>query len=424
MSADDVALDLNDNTIINDTAPLIAKPVQTGASISSTAINLTNCIVGAGVLTLATAFKNAGAGLALVVMSFVCFLAATSFILLASCCEKTGELSYKGVAMKVFGPKWGSFVELFVFLYTSGSCIGYCVLLGDYLPNLLHEFFPDSLPSILYERRTLIILVALIVLLPLALLPKLDALKYTSIAAVVCAAYLVCVVVYRYFTNTFPLDPDRGPIEWFRFSPDVFLAIPLMAVSFTAHYNVPNLYKELDRRSPKRFSLVVAISCATVLTLYVAIGLCGYFSFRSKTDGNILKNYGEHDVLALASRAALSLTLCFSFPLVCFALRRSVENMLFGGQKPYYSRQVYLATLITAAAVGIAITQDRIEKVLRISGSTAGMTIVFILPGLFYLLLTRSEKNKGMGVKRFLAGVVGVCGVFFLIVCSYKAFTS
>ncbi|KAL0207070.1 hypothetical protein P9112_012781 [Eukaryota sp. TZLM1-RC] len=403
--------------------PLINIPLEKqtkGASILSSSLNLTNTVIGAGLLCLPSAMMHGGLGLGLSLLLVVCLLASSSFIFLSSCCSKTGQYSYKGIAKSLLGRRYGSVVELFVFLYTCGTCIGYNVLIGDFLPSSLPRILPESAPDFLTNRTYLIILAAALVLLPLSLLPKLDALRYTSAAALVCALYLVCMVVYRYVTGTYEVD-SPGPVVYWDFSPKMFLAIPLMAVSFTAHYNVPNLYKELHNRSPKRFAAVVFISVTCCITLFAVIASFGYLSFTNKTDGDILNNYHD-DLLADIARAGLSFTLAFSYPLVCFALRRSIENMFMGEPEAYWPRQALLATIITVCAVSVAILEERITVVLGISGSTAGQVIVFILPGIFYLKATSLElPSCKRTISRLIAFLMVVVGLIFMVMCTYHS---
>ncbi|KAL0243141.1 hypothetical protein GEMRC1_005702 [Eukaryota sp. GEM-RC1] len=386
-------------------------PKKRGSSSFATSINLCNTVVGAGVLTLANAMMNAGAGTGLVLLSFVCILASASFIFLASCCDLTGEYSYKSFGAKAFGTKYGKYMEAFVFLYTSGTAIGYNVLIGDFLPDITKKVLPSTAPSFLFSRTWLILLIAVIVLLPLTYLPRV---KRTPIH------------LWRgsslYFTDSFPIpSPDiREPVVWWKFNHDIFLAIPLMSVSYTAHYNVPNLYKELDRPSVKKFTMVVIMGSTFCLLLFASIGTFGYLSFRNLTEGDLLNNYGQHDNLAFAGKVGLAFTIAFSFPLCMFALRRSVENIFFAETKEVWKRQFVLATLLTSAAVSVAILEERIEVILRFSGSTAGSMIVYVLPALFYIRISKKH-NSGSSVKRFLAYINVVMGFVFMVFCTWNA---
>ncbi|KAL0244296.1 hypothetical protein GEMRC1_008381 [Eukaryota sp. GEM-RC1] len=354
-------------------------------------------------------------------MFLVCSFSLISFAMLSTCCDRTGRFSYKGVAKKIFGNKFGVVVEVLVLLYTASLSISYVVLLGDFLPNISHYVFPDTWHPYFFDRTYLIIGLSILILLPLSCLPKLDALRFTSAAAIACVVYLTFVVVYRFFTDSFPIPvPDtRGPIVYFNWSHTMFLAIPLMAVSFTAHYNVPDLYKELDKRSPGKFSKAALITCTFCFFLYVMVSVSGYLSFRGNTSGDILNNYDHNDVLAIIARVGLTLTLSFSFPLVCFSIRSSIEAITLDEPEPNWIRQVILATVITVVSVTIAILEERIEVVLSLGGSSVGLMIGFTFPALFYVKVGILPGEKFAGLKKFAGVFICVMGVVLTGFCTW-----
>lgn len=44
-----------------------------------------------------------------------------------------GTFSYKEMGHQALGKKWGYFIQFTMALYTTGSCISYVVLTGDFL---------------------------------------------------------------------------------------------------------------------------------------------------------------------------------------------------------------------------------------------------------------------------------------------------
>ncbi|KAL0248301.1 hypothetical protein GEMRC1_003537 [Eukaryota sp. GEM-RC1] len=103
-----------------------------GASLFSVVTNLTNTVVGAGVLTLPLAFRNASAGLAIILLVYVCISASLSMIFLAFCSALTGHYSYKRIAQEAYGLKVGAVSEIVVSITTCGTCTMFVVLLGDF----------------------------------------------------------------------------------------------------------------------------------------------------------------------------------------------------------------------------------------------------------------------------------------------------
>ncbi|KAL0206332.1 hypothetical protein P9112_001639 [Eukaryota sp. TZLM1-RC] len=382
-----------------------------GASIFSSTVNLTNSIVGAGVLTLPHAFLDTGAALGILLLVFVAFFSSCSMYFLAVCCEITDRFSFKAIGKKAMGNSMGYVVEAIVGVTTIGSCIIFCVLLGDFAPSLTNQLLSSS-PKYLLDRTSLLLLITVFILVPLALLPKLDKLRYTSAAAMACFLYLVGVTIYRYFTNTFP-PPSDSTFMWVNISKDIFLAIPLISIAFTAHYNVCPLYKELSKRTPRRFMVCVFGSVSFSLFFYSVMGITGYASFRGDTMGNIVQNYGSGDVLIIIARIGVSVTLAFSFPMAFFACRTAFENCFLSDPHPHWGRQCLMVFVLVPGVVTISILEKRVENVIRLTGSTTGMFVTFILPAVFFLRLSgklecgwRTVMKKSVAVINVLLGLI------------------
>ncbi|KAL0205476.1 hypothetical protein P9112_000783 [Eukaryota sp. TZLM1-RC] len=385
-----------------------------GASLFSSTVNLTNTIVGAGVLTIPHAFLDTGAALGIMLLLFVCFFSSFGMYFLTVCCEITGAFSYKAIGKKSMGNAMGYVVEFVVGVTTIGSCTMFCVLMGDFVPSITNQLLSSSVPAFLLDRTSLLILIMCIVLLPLALLPKLDKLRFTSAIAMLFFLYLVSVAVFRYLTNSYE-QPTNTTFRWFNISTDIFLSIPLISVAFTAHYNVCNLYKELKQRTPQRFVLCILGAACFCLVFYSLLGLAGYGSFRAETKGNIVQNYAADDVLIIIARIGVSFTLAFSFPLAFFACRSAFENFFLNNPKPLWRRQCLFVFILVPAIVTVSILEKRVENVVRLSGSTTGMFVTFILPALFFLRLSgKLEADWRRTLKRGFACTNVVLGMIFL----------
>ncbi|KAL0214647.1 hypothetical protein P9112_006831 [Eukaryota sp. TZLM1-RC] len=395
-----------------------------GASVFSSVANVSNAITGAAVLTLSYAILYAGLISGLVLLLLVALISAFSFSFLSECCAHTNEYSYKGIAKKTLGKSFGTVVESLIVCYTAGTCISYCVILGDFMPSLSQFILPATAHRMFFDRRVLIIATALLILLPLCLLPNIDALRYTSAASLFCPIYLILMMGYRLYTNTFVIYEPRGEIEYFKFSTELFAALPLMGVSFTAHYNIPKMYQELKQRSVRKFRAVIFFSVTLCLVLYSSAATLGYVTFRSTTKDDILNNYGSGDIAASFGRAIMGLSIALSFPLVCFGLRNGIQNVFIKDLSPEKAgrRQAVLSTSIISVSVAVAILEESVTKVIRVSGSLFGFFITCVFPGLFYLKCTKGMEN--VGFKRVVARFIILVGLLLMVNCTYASIMS
>ncbi|KAL0246203.1 hypothetical protein GEMRC1_007416 [Eukaryota sp. GEM-RC1] len=296
---------------LEDTGDLQLESTDTGASVSSTVSNLANSVTGAAVLTLASAMVDTGLGLGIILLLFIALMSGIAFMFIAECCTLTSQYSFKGLAANLLGKQYAVLVDLLIAVYTFGTSTAYCVALGDFFPSLFQLFLPSSLPSFVFKKSSVVIIIAVFILLPLSLLPNIDALRVTSSLSLLCPIYLIFVIVFHLVTGNIPETPDlpRGPIVWFNLSSHIFLAIPLLSVSFTAHYNVPKMINELDKRSLKKFKTVVISAIIICVVLYSLSAVTGYVTFRAATNGDILNNFDNDDLLALIAKGIMGFSI-------------------------------------------------------------------------------------------------------------------
>jgi amino acid permease len=168
-------------------------------------------------------------------------------------------------------------------------------------------------------------LVTLLVIYPLALLPRINALRFTSVAAVVCVLYLVVVICVKSGMQIAD-DFDSSRIVYGTASLNMFQAFPIITFAFSFHMTLFNIQAAMQR--PGRILMVVLMSMLSAGLLYIVVGMFGYLSFFEETNENVLLNY-ENDIAVTVGKFALALVMCFSFPLLHYPLRESILNLCF-----------------------------------------------------------------------------------------------
>ena len=144
------------------------KPAK-GASLSSCVLNLANTIMGTGILALPYAL--AGTGLVLGGV-FLCVAAAAGVLSLTmlseSACTAGRPASFFSVCEAAF-PRLSITVDLIVVVNGFFACLGFLIVADDSFSKLSNQ------PS-----RHVWTLLSLLVVTPLSLLRRLEALKFTS----------------------------------------------------------------------------------------------------------------------------------------------------------------------------------------------------------------------------------------------------
>jgi sodium-coupled neutral amino acid transporter 10 len=378
------------------------------ASVTASVLNLVNNVVGAGLFSMPWCLFQSTVGMGLVLIFTMALLNTLSFVILAECCELAGTFNYRELGRKALGDRAGTFIQSCMLCYTIGSCVSYVVLTGDFLADedtgVLQVW---AYGTFIDHRGTCMIVVGIFVITPLCFLKNLEPLKYTSLVSFCGVLYATFLVVSAYTHSESYLEehgvvsstyaaahaPGAPKAVMLGMTSGLWRALPIFNVAFTAHYNAPQLYLELERRTPARFALVVSLAMGFAAVVYATVAVCGYLTFRSATLGDVLENFNKAYPEAIAGRLALAFVVVCTFPLANFSLRESIITLWTGGKfttrtLPFSSfAPLTIGIIACALTVGILIT--KVEVVLAYKGAIFGSCIVYILPSLMYLSLRR-----------------------------------
>uniref|UniRef100_A0A673JK74 Probable sodium-coupled neutral amino acid transporter 6 n=1 Tax=Sinocyclocheilus rhinocerous TaxID=307959 RepID=A0A673JK74_9TELE len=365
---------------------LAAQGVQArGASFWSSAFNLMNAIMGSGILGLSYAMANTGIIGFSILLLVVSSLAAYSVHLLLLLCDKTGLL----------------------YTETSG------------------KWFEDGV--------ALLILVTLIVVLPLALLPKIGFLGYTSSLAFFFMLFFTVVVVVKKWSIPCPLpinstvslslNTSECTPQMFVFSLKSAYAVPTMAFSFLCHTAVLPIYCELHRPTKQRMQSVANVSIFLSFVVYLISALFGYLTFYTHVESELLLGYDTYlprDVVVMSVRLAILLAVLLTVPLIHFPARKAVLMLCRGEREFSWLSHSLSCFFILTFVLLLAIFVPDIRNVFGVVGSTTSTCLLFVYPGMFYLRISsepmRSLNSAGAVLLMVIGLVVGVLSLCVIIV--------
>jgi amino acid permease len=193
-------------------------------------------------------------------------------------------------------------------------------------------------------------------------------------------------------------DESAGnDVEVFRLSLDLFRAIPVMTVSFAAHYSGPKLFLELGS-DLKKWNRVITYETLSVGIFYALVSLAGYITFGSDIKGDLFDNYDSDDTLILWARLVLALSVTFTIPFSFLSVRRHTANVIYGLDDDFnypLLRKVVITMLLLALCVLIGLVFPDVEIVISFKGSLLGTPVIYVFPGLFYLKLLQKDRQSG-----------------------------
>ncbi|KAL6488098.1 hypothetical protein MHYP_G00047240 [Metynnis hypsauchen] len=412
----------------DETTPLLAQGVRVsgGASFVSSIFNLMNAIMGSGILGLAYAMANTGILGFSVLLLLVSSLAAYSIHLLLTLCDQTGLNSYEGLGEKAFNRAGRVLVACTILIQNIGAMASYMFILKSELPATIRSFLSTKSSEVWYEDGViLLILVTVLVVLPLALLPKIGFLGYTSSLSFFFMLFFTVVVVVKKWSIPCPLPVNSTlglqssnssssdcTARLFVLSSKSAYAIPTMAFSFLCHTAVLPIYCELHRPTKRRMQNVVNVGISLSFLVYLVSALFGYLTFYAQVDSELLLGYDAYlprDVLVTTVRLVILLAVLLTVPLIHFPARKALL-MLFRGEREFSWLSHCLSTLfLLLIVVLLAVYVPDIRNVFGFVGSTTSTCLLFVYPGLFYLHISSADIRSCSSVG---AGALVVFGVF------------
>jgi amino acid permease len=328
-------------------AKMPAPPPAASASLASTTTTMLANLAGAGLLSLPYTLRRCGLIPGVCALVLIACVNGGSALLLARCAELAGggsrAAAYKDLAVAALGGRAGAVVAATLAVYTLGSCVSFAVLLGDFLPELLDAALAGACGggggggggrcaaarAVLSRAPVSVALAGGAFLYPLALLRNLDGLRFTSAASAVCTVY-TCVLLLA-LCAAGPRAP-AAELNVRGGGAGLFIALPILLVAFTMHYNVPRLFAEMKGDAAggklRRFGVAVAGAFCAALVIYASGALGGYLLIGAATKGDILENFAAGDAPIIVARVALSVVVTACYPLAFNAMRAAVTSLL------------------------------------------------------------------------------------------------
>jgi len=313
-----------------------------GSSMFSCIFTLVASAVGAGCLSLPHMLRESGLGLGLIMLFLGAVLAHTTLVVLISCaryteCRSFAELvaltSRSGELPKSLRPARSAAVDLVISMYGVAAVLIYLILIGDFLTDIAHSPFVTCLGV---TRRSTI-LSALFMALPLSLVRSVTKLKGISVFSTTTVALMTLVVFVKACITTPVSSSTSGqdPIIWFQ--GDIWTTLKSFTIAifaFNAHTNAVPVALALEQPRASRIWQVCAISVGVEFLVYVLIAVSGYWTFRSTTEQDFIRNYSADDTSMFLVRCMYSVPIMFGIPINLSPAAASIKALVGGLMPP------------------------------------------------------------------------------------------
>ncbi|KAM5341034.1 solute carrier family 38 member 6 isoform 3-T3 [Glossophaga mutica] len=376
------------------------RPGSVGISYGFSVLNLVNAIMGSGILGLAYVMAHSG------IFGFSCDILRRSWTL--------------------------------CFWITWEAMSSYLLIIKTELPTAVSEFLPGDYSGSWYlDGKTLLIIICVVIVFPLALLPKIGFLGYTSSLSLFFMVFFALVIVIKKWSIPCPLTlncmeqyfqisnaTDDCKPKLFHFSKESVYALPATAISFLCHTLILPIYCELQSPSKKRMQNVTNTAIALSFLIYFISALFGYLTFYDKVASDVLQDYSKylpHDAVVRTVRLCFLCAVLLTVPLIHFPARKALMMMFFSNFSFSWIHHFLITLALNIIIVLCAIYVPDIRNVFGVVGSSTSTCLTFVFPGLFYLKLSREDFLSWKKLRAFVLLILGVLvGNFSLAVIIFN----
>ncbi|MEE6480757.1 hypothetical protein FKM82_012666 [Ascaphus truei] len=362
----------NQNFLLEPT--LVKKKCETEylpgtTSFGMSVFNLSNAIVGSGILGLSYAMANTGIALFMILLVFVSIFSLYSIHLLLKTANEGGSLLYEQLGFKAFGLFGKLAASGSITMQNIGAMSSYLYIVKYELPLVIKELMGivESTGEWYLNGDILVVMVSLFLILPLSLLKNLGYLGYTSGFSLLCMVFFLIVVIYKKFQILCPFWADHDAMnmtlnstlshlashaplhnmehnetddemckpKYFVFNSQTVYAVPILTFSFVCHPAVLPIYQELKGRSRKRMQSVSNVSFFAMFIMYLLAALFGYLTFYGNVEPELLHTYSKvlnAGVIFVVVRLAVLVAVTLTVPIVIFPIRSSITQLLCSGK--------------------------------------------------------------------------------------------
>uniref|UniRef100_A0A8D3E4L4 Solute carrier family 38 member 5a n=1 Tax=Scophthalmus maximus TaxID=52904 RepID=A0A8D3E4L4_SCOMX len=405
-------------------------------SFGMSVFNLSNAIMGSGILGLAFAMSNTGIILFLILLFFIAILSAYSIHLLLRSAGVVGIRAYEQLGNRAFGPPGKMLAACIITIHNIGAMSSYLFIIKSELPLVIRALLDSDENSgeWFMNGNFLIIIVSAFIILPLALMKQLGYLGYTSGFSLSCMVFFLISVSDCFLCssdthlNVTPVahgghaavneTGDFCEAKFFTINSQTSYTIPILAFAFVCHPEVLPIYTELRDATKKRMQGVANVSILAMFVMYLMTALFGYLTFYGAVESELLHTYsrlGSNDVLILCVRLAVLVAVTLTVPVVLFPIRRALLQILFPDKPFHWARHIAIAFCLIFVVNLLVIFVPSIRDIFGIIGATSAPTLIFILPGVFYVRIVPEDQEPFLSRTKIQAACFAALGFIFMV---------
>ncbi|XP_077984384.1 uncharacterized protein LOC144439017 [Glandiceps talaboti] len=304
------------------------------------------------------------------------------------------EIDYGDVGYHAMGSTGQIMVDTAIIISQIGFCCAYMIFITENLSTFIYE---------LHMYQWLFILLP-----PLALLTmirKLHKLAIFSLFADFANVTAYAVVFWFDFEHVskVPMHPKTMSFAGLPF----FLGIAIYC--YEGAGMILSLEASVVKEKRNKFRSVFIFAMFIVTTLYIVFGICGYLSFGPETHNIITLNLPS-GVFPFIVKSCLCFSLFFTYPVMMFPVVRILEKKFLPDKDGSLLKGNMLRIVMVSITGVVVMAIPNFGTLMALVGASCCTLLAFILPATFHLRLFKgslSKKEKALDYFLIILGIVG-----------------
>uniref|UniRef100_A0A4W4FIM9 Amino acid transporter transmembrane domain-containing protein n=1 Tax=Electrophorus electricus TaxID=8005 RepID=A0A4W4FIM9_ELEEL len=385
-------------------------------SFGMSVFNLSNAIMGSGILGLSYALSNTGIILFPILLTCIAVLSSYSIHLLLRSAGVVGIRAYEQLGKRALGHTGKILAAVVITMHNIGGELQ-CQI-GYYCKWLTKIFHVDYRCSTQTERQ-------------------LSSINYHStnnkhgdIFFFPDDIYINFEnVIYKKFNIPCPLQGFSNytavnisidvecEAKYFTINQQTAYTVPILAFAFVCHPEVLPIYTELHNPTKRRMQAIANVSILGMFVMYLLTAIFGYLTFFANTEAELLHTYSKVDpldTLILCVRLAVLVAVTLTVPVVLFPIRRALLQLLFPEKPFHWARHIFIAVCLLFFVNLLVIFVPNIRDIFGIIGATSAPSLIFILPGLFYIRIVPKDQEPTFSRPKIQAACFTALGFIFM----------
>lgn len=379
----------------------------------ATFLDLTNAVLGAGVIIVPSTFVDGGLAPTTILIIIACLLNYISSVMMIHLQNEFQTKTNEELAESCLGKITKIILIILEMLMYFSISSSYLMIGAHQCSNWL------SFAGFSFTKTgpwALLVLVYSLIPVGLSIFRKIIFLDKFQMATIICVIIYSIAVIYRSITDSdWPNETAIG----YRFSLSVFSSFAIHVITFSLPVILMPVLTPYNPNLKKRMTVTGAsLICTFILVVFP--GITSYIILGTSTKSDILSSFSSKDIIIIVARVAIFLVACLSYPIIISAIIGLLGSIFFKEHNPAAlstKKRAILLPFANVISILLSMFANDLKPIFAIGGSVSCL-IVFTFPSVCMIV---SRKKPLYYPQNILYLIYSIFGIIAFIVCIFTS---